>query len=332
MQVLGNKQVLVNYILQQRALDRGEKPPFKIVELMLGGGMACVHGAGVAEAIAEHAPDAPDARAAVSGGAAVQFGVMSGRPKLARSIFASLTLNNFIVRKNWGIKMHIDQVTTVLRAISDTALRNNRSDFIVYATEFSTGKYLAIDVKQAADPVEAVQASMMIPDLCSGTVHIDGRQVCDGAFGMPLPIRHIAKKYRPTDILIIFNRPLPEHMGWIELHLFPWFGRLYMWLRGMPRSLRDRAAAMDSVMAYELQMLTRRKATTWKEFFIGLFKKSTRPAPRERKKIRWCIIAPEVHEDISYLSTNRQVVREAGERGYVFAKQLMQEALVSIVE
>ena len=326
MQILGNKQVLANLIRQQRAIDEGKKAPLKIAKIMLGGGMACVRGAGVDEAIAEYAPDAADVCAAISGGAAVEFGFLSGKPKLARAIFGSLTWNDFIVRKNWSIKMKIDQVTKVLSAIGDAEVRAHRSDFLVFVTEFSTGKYRAINAKQTSDMVEVVRASMMIPGLCSGVVQLDGQQMCDGAFGMPLPIRYIAKKYRPTDILIVFNSPLPETLGWIKWHLFPLLDNLYLKFYGVPRSTRDRAAATNRVMAYELQMLTRRKASTWREFFAGIFKKTKRSLPRERSKIRWCIIAPEAHEAISHLCTDRKVVREAGKQGYEFMKKLMQEA------
>lgn len=329
MQVLGNKKVFENYIRQQRALEKGEKAPFRIAQVFLGGGMAGARGAGMAQAIAEFAADAPDVCAGVSVGSIIQFAFMSGRARLARAIFGSLTWNGFIKGRPWNPKMEIEQLMRTVREIGAREMLKHRADFIAYTTEFNTGNGLAIKVKQTDDPIKAVQASIMIPGLCSGVVDLDGKEVVDGACGTPFPVRDIVKKYRPTDILIVFNRPLPERSGWIEWHLFPWLARLYLKLHGVPQSLRERTALMDRVMADEIQMLTRRKAASRSEFFWGLFLKSERPPPRERKQIRWCIVAPDpdkVLEAIPQTCMDRDLVLGAFDEGYWQMKLLFQEA------
>lgn len=333
MQVLGNPQVLTNFIRKQRALDRGSDiPSVRPALIILGGGVAGANGASIVKALAEVAPDAANVLGCVSVGAAIGDALLAGMAHISPHVFESLPWNKFIKGRPWNKKMEIDQVVKTLRMLDQEKVRAHRSNFIVYATEYSTGNSLAIDAKQSHDIVDAVQASMMFPGLCSGTVRLDGKEVVDGACGMPFPIRHIVKKYRPTDILIIFNRPLPEHMGWVEWHLFPWLARGYLFLHRVPRPVRDSTAAMDKVMAYEMQMLTRRKAATWKEFFLGLFWRSKCPPLRERKIIRWWIVAPEPHEAISRTCMDRTVVRNAGKRAYAFIKPLLKEAEASIKE
>ncbi len=332
MQVVGNKQVLTNFIRKQRALQKGSELPIRGALLVLGGGVAGANGAGNLKALAEVAPDAADVVAGVSVGSALVYALLAGAARITPQVFNSLPWNKFIKGRPWNRKMEIDQVIKTMRALrADNRVRDHRSDLVVYATEYSTGNSLAIEAKKALDVVEAVQASMMFPGLCSGVVRLDGREVVDGACGMPFPVRHIVKKYRPTDLLIIFNQPLPEHMGWLEWHAFPWLARAYLFLHGVPRPVRNSTATMDRVMAYEMNMLTRRKAATWQDFVRGFFFKSKREPPRERKMIRWCIVAPEPHEAISPLCTDRNLVRGASERAYQFMKQLLAQCAPSDV-
>jgi len=323
MQCLGNPEVLTNIIRKQRALTMGsDLPKIRPASIALAGGLAGVEGAGYFKALYQFAPDAFDVCAGISAGAPNTYAFLVGMPNLALNVYEHLVTTDFLEVDVWHMRMRmkIDYVTKILREGFDgfvpdqQKIYNHRSKFVVFGTEYSTGNGFEIDTKKVhPDIVEGVCASMMAPGVCSGVmasglrsgvVRIGDKDVVDGACGIPFPVRNIIKKYRPTDILILFNRPLPEHLGLLEWVFFPMISRFFLWLQGVPRPVRDRTASIDRVMIEEIRALRNRK---W-------------------KKVRWCIVAPEPHEHIIHpWSTDAAAIRQTGIRSYAGMYKLLQE-------
>ena len=332
MRALGRPHdVLANFLRKEKALREGsDLPRIRPAIISLAGGTAGVVGLGVLHALSEHAPNAPTVCAGVSAGAANIFGFLGGKTKLGLQAYEHLASANFIEGSWFDPRLKIDYPVKILRegfkgvAIDQSVIYRHHSDFIVFTTEYSTAKGIKLDAKTARpDIVEAVRASMMVPGVCSGTVHIGDKEYVDGACGIPFPVREVVKAYRPTDILILFNRPMPEEMSWLEWHLFPYYAKLLLYRHGVPKPVRDSTAMMDRVMAHEVKLLKRDRRTGWGNLFRKLFHMET-PLPH-RKTLRWCIIAPEPHEEVSQRCLDRKIVRAGGERAYAFMKQLLVE-------
>ncbi|MEK7627922.1 MAG: patatin-like phospholipase family protein [Patescibacteria group bacterium] len=321
MQYVGNTEVLANFLRKQLAIERGEKSRIRPAIVVLGGGMSGVVSAGMLKALHEVAPQAPHVCAGVSAGSGNLYGFLAGVPDLTLKVYEHLATSGFVTGPWWRMRMEIDLVCRILRTGFEDIIPDqndiimHRSEFVVFATEYSTGLGLAIDAKKAEpDIVEAVRASMMAPGICSGTVHIGGKEYVDGACGMPFPVRTIARTYRPTDVLILFNQPLPEKMGWVEWLLFPIFARVILLLHGVSRPVRDRTAAMDKVMAYEIRMLKRERGSAWWPW---------RAQPKPRQHIRWIMIAPDASETVSQRSADKVAIKRAGELAYANTVRLI---------
>lgn len=322
-------EVLANFLRKEKALREGsDLPRIKPAIICLAGGTAGVVGLGALHALSEHAPNAPNVCAGVSAGAANVFGFLGGKTGLGLRVYEHLASANFISGSLFNPRVKIDYPVSILRdgfkglTVDQGVIYKHRSDFVVFTTEYSTAQGIKLDAKTARpDIVEAVRASMMVPGVCSGTVHIGDKDYVDGACGIPFPVREVVKAYRPTDLLILFNRPMPEEMSWLEWHLFPFYAQLLLYRHGVPKPVRDGTAMMDRVMAHEIKLLMRDRRTGWGNFFCKLF--GMAPPLPHRKTLRWCIIAPEPHEEVSQRCLDRQIVRAGGENAYAFMKKLL---------
>lgn len=332
METLGKpKEVLANFLRKEKALREGrEHDHLRTVMYIGGGGTAAIEGLAKLHALSEHAPNAPDVVCGTSAGAAIGYAFLARMTKLGFRVCEHLTSANFIDGSRFTPRVKIDYVVKLLRQGFQTqpanqqAAYDHRAKFIVYATEYGTGKSIALDARDTQpDMVEAIRASMMIAGVCKGEVHIGGKRLADGMHGMPFPIRDIMKKYRPTDLLIILNRPLPERMGWIEWYLFPMYSRILLWWHKVPRPLRDNTAIIDRVMAREIRLLRRDRSTGWGNFWRNLFRKE-QPVPL-RKTLRWAIIAPASSEAVPTQCRDRKQVTNRGKDSYAEMKQLLLE-------
>jgi predicted acylesterase/phospholipase RssA len=344
---IGNPSVITNFIRKERDFRKGKSSPYVCVIFVPAGGMACAESAARLKCIAEETPYAPDVCAGISGGAANLYGFLLGKMDLALKIYEHLASMDFIsvkvsirrFRILIRLRMRINYLVNILRngfdgeEINQQVAHDHPSRFIVYATEYNKGKSVAIDAKETEpDMVEAVRASSMIAGICSGEVHIGGERLADGGHSMPFPIRDIVKTHRPTDILVLLNRPLPEKMGWLEWLFFPVTSRLLLWWHDVSPKIRDYTAAMDRTMALEMRLLQRNRRGSWKLFW----KKLKRGIwswkdlffmtySQDRPKVNWFVVAPKRGEAIPQMTRDIELIRRATDRSYNEMKELFEK-------
>lgn len=94
------------------------------------------------------------------------------------------------------------------RKLDVGALRNSRSQFHVGVTCLN-GQAQLKNVKEAKDVITTIKASMTPPVLAfyRTPVLLDGERFVDGGMSLPLPVEETIKLFRPTDLLVILNRP-----------------------------------------------------------------------------------------------------------------------------
>lgn len=89
------------------------------------------------------------------------------------------------------------------------AIKKHRSEFFVGVTNAETGNGDWIDAKNATpDVIAAIEASAAMPLGYNPPVMVNQRFYYDGGVALPCPIKEVCEKFRPTDVLVLPNRPL----------------------------------------------------------------------------------------------------------------------------
>ena len=266
MKIRGNDVVLRHLFENQEAINSGHEMPHNILMVGSGGGMcgvivaaemAAMHDAGITAKATNHF-----ITASASGGAVA--GYLCGMPSRVPIMFMHLAVSGFVTGKGPFRRVHIQRLANALRGevcpiyVEQERIKAHPSTWHVVVSDYENGGWVFEDAKKASpDAVEAVCASMAI-----GTTRKLGSRVCtDGSYCMPLPAAEGIKRTKPSDILILTNRPHPEQLPWLERNGWPILVHAMLWKA--PLSLRKSAAAMDRVLAVELERIKKLKHIHW---------------------------------------------------------------------
>lgn len=250
--------------------------------LILSGTMRGVYGGGQVIALKQWGlTNVFDVVVAVSTGAPTAAYFLAGQPEIGTTIyFNECTTQEFIsFRRGFrgGFIADVDYLASVFRGersykkLNQSAVFDSRSELIITATCADTGAGLMLGAKYVKpDIVEAIRASIALPGLSHGDVRIDGIRCCDGAGALPFPVRKSLKEYRPTDVLVLANRPRAYSGGsWLERQ----FSSLLM--RNYPKRVQEIFAHRRNVFASELNYLRTQTqshfAILWSDDVVGSF-------------------------------------------------------------
>ena len=214
-----DSRLVQNLLLKNELLRNGDKKheDIRTVLLILSGANLGVYGNGAT--IAFHLLDLSnvfDVVVGVSTGAGIGGYFLAGEKQafLSASIyyteFSGTRFINYLRPKKIIDVGLISEVMRHGRSKMDTeAIKKSRSKFFVGVTNTETGNGELIDARSATpDVIAAIEASSAMPLGYNPPVVIHQKSYYDGGVALPCPIKEVCKKFRPTDVLVLPNRPL----------------------------------------------------------------------------------------------------------------------------
>lgn len=215
MSVTNNGSAAVERILLKRDLLRaGDERHQEIRPLLLacGGGMAGVFGGGLMIGLElAGLSHVFDAAVGVSAGAANAAYLLAKQAPLGTSIYyENLARSRFINLFRFGKIMDLDYLENIFRdrkELNVASIKLCRSSFYVAVTR-RDGEGMFLSAKdESLDMISAIKASMAVPIAYNRIVKVGYGSYVDGGASNPIPLREAIEAFRPTDILVVLNRP-----------------------------------------------------------------------------------------------------------------------------
>ncbi len=213
-----DSKLVQNLLLKNQLLRNGDKKheDIRTALLILCGANLGVYGNGAT--IALHLlgfSDVFDVVVGVSTGAGIGGYFLAGEKQalLSASIyyteFSGTRFINYLRAKKIIDVGLISEVMRRGRTKMDTeAIKKSRSKFFVGVTNAETGNGELINAKSATpDVIAAIEASSAMPLGYNPPVEINQRSYYDGGISLPCPIKEVCEKFKPTDVLVLPNRP-----------------------------------------------------------------------------------------------------------------------------
>src|SRR3989338_8457049 len=216
-----NAQPVFEHMKARRDDPEGEGKKYRILILILGGGMLGPYSAGQVRGLNEVGFTADKAEVIVAASAGGGTGVyyMGGpeQTKKGGSIFYDECRNpEFINLLRLKRVLNSEVITQTMRqgekAVDKDVIRNSPAEFYVAVTRKADQKHSElINVKTATsggkpDVIAAVGASMNVPLFRGPGVEVNEQEYIDGSFDA-MPVEEIVERFKPTDILVLPNMP-----------------------------------------------------------------------------------------------------------------------------
>lgn len=210
------RKLINNLYLKKKLLETQDQAHQKIkpVLLILSGGMRGVGSGGVMQALHQLGlANVFEVIIGVSTGAPVGAYFLAGPEKtsLGTSIYYQDLPSKFIKYLQRPI-VNLDYLENLFRLgrkkLDVLKVKQHRSDFFVALTKTPSAEGVLLNAKKTPDMVTAIKASTSLPGLLYGkSTTIEGQPFVDGAIANYFPAQQVIEKFKPTDLLIIANRP-----------------------------------------------------------------------------------------------------------------------------
>lgn len=254
----GDPEVIENIIRKKDLLQNNpqDAKKLKTVVILPGGGQRGILQMGVALAFEKlHATEGIDEVLGISSGAGVGMYWLSGEAATgARVSFDELIKDHFISYLHPLRIMNIKVLEAILRKIRPVNLeyfQKQRTELLIGATDYDTGKEHYLSVKKMKDPISGIIASVSIPVFAKNVVEIQKHFYIDGGPGSPLPISYAIEKLHATDILVILTRTLDYRPAFPILVEFLLRSTIYHTLsKGVREDLINYDQRYNSELAY----------------------------------------------------------------------------------
>lgn len=250
------------------ALIDENNAPIDLMELWMGGGLAGVYSAGGAECLEEAGlGTVSKAKGGISSGVMTEIALATHNAHYLRPFYSGLLTEEKLIEKvsqikerpkhrKGRIKLKEDVIDPVRRLLGDDAVHHAPTGLYAVVTESPSGKGKLIDIKNVRNPyswIDVTHASMAVPGIFP-PVDLGGTLCVDGVASLPIPLIEAVRIVRPTDILIIASRPLPEEVGWMESSLFWWYTQVMLY--GAPPAIRRGMEKIDERTLRALRKMT----------------------------------------------------------------------------
>ena len=200
-------------------LSRGKKSFYRPWLLVLGGGIRGIYGAAAATQLEAAAlTDGFAGCVGVSTGAATCAYFLSKQGALGTTFYYEECVGREFFSP-WrillgGSGVEVAFLTRVMRGVIGLKQLNQRrvkassTKLFVAVTEADSGNGVLIDAKHAEpDIVQAIEASMAIPNFYRRPVLLGNKRYIDGGVGLAFPAKELIEQFSPTHLLVLANRP-----------------------------------------------------------------------------------------------------------------------------
>jgi predicted patatin/cPLA2 family phospholipase len=184
----------------------------KLVVLACGGGLRGAFGGGVLVGLSQLGfRDVFDVAVGVSAGAANMAYFLSGQTAVGMSIYLEEMISSKFINpaRLWKIA-DLDFIEHMIRdspkSLDVNAVRRSRPEFYVGSTNIH-GKGELINAKLSADMVATLKGSMALPAFYNRVTYVEQGGFVDGDVSLSLAVPEVMTTFKPTDLLIIMNRP-----------------------------------------------------------------------------------------------------------------------------
>jgi len=284
----GDFEVLEHLFKKQQLITANDSRHVNIrpVLLVLSGTMRGVYGGGQVSALENFGlNEVFDVAVGISTGAPTVAHFLAGQAHLGTTTYYEECVSpQFIsLRRMWQRKSIVDTnyLCRVFRGeishkpIDQEKVMTSRTNFFVGVTDARTGKGELLDAKKVEpDIIEAIRASIAIPGFTSGSVEISGSRYVDGVGALSFPIEMVVERFRPTDILILANRPQGYTSSKLDKYLAPFL------MRKFPRSVREVFRKRHEAIALGLTYLYEKKdirfMVLWSDEEVRAFERDPR--------------------------------------------------------
>ena len=204
---------VISRIEQKRDLPTGETEDIRPMLIIQGGGQGAVYAAGQLlgiETVGIHAALFKQI-ITISGGGGTGALYVAGQTNRAASICINEgTSKEFLDRRRGKKMIDMDVIMDALRegpkAFDTERVLASPVELYAIAKDIRTGLPEIINVKTAGpDMIAAIDASSAIPPFRE-PVRVNDEEYIDGSYAA-LPLEEIIERFRPTDVLILPNRP-----------------------------------------------------------------------------------------------------------------------------
>lgn len=242
--------------------------PIALMELWMGAGLGGVCGAGRAECLEEAGlGTVSKAKGGISSGVMTEIALATHNARYLVPFYAGLLSEEKLIEKVSQIKerpkhrkgklnLKEDVIDPVRKLLGDDAVHHAPTGLYAVVTESPSGKGKLIDLKNVRNPyswIDVTHASMAVPGIFP-PVDLGGTLCVDGVASLPIPLIEAVRIVRPTDMLIIASRPLPEEIGWMESSLFWWYTQVMLY--GAPPAIRRGMTKIDERTLRALRKMT----------------------------------------------------------------------------
>jgi predicted patatin/cPLA2 family phospholipase len=219
MELKPGSQLIKNLLLKKELLKKGEDKHKQIrtLLLILSGANRGAYGAGAA--IALHLLGLGkvfDTVVGISTGAGIGGFFLAGKEQMilgASVYYTEFCAKQYISYSRLKKIVDVNFISDTLRrgraTLNQPAIRQSRSEFFTGATNPQTGKGDFLNAKRTnPDIITAMEASWAMPLGYNPPISINGKAYFDGNIAFPFPLKEACKKFQPTDVLVLPNRPM----------------------------------------------------------------------------------------------------------------------------
>jgi len=185
--------------------------------LLLGGGMAGIHGGAIAAALEHCGLVQFTYVVGLSAGALTAAYLVAGQAAVGASLYyEEFAGKQFVNYSRIGKILHLDFAEQLLRQgkkrLNVEAIRHAKSRLFIGVTSFPDGRGVLLDARcPEIDLVTALKSSAAIPGLYDAPIYpIPGQRCIDGAIAFPFPIREVVAWFHPTHVVVVANAPPHE--------------------------------------------------------------------------------------------------------------------------
>lgn len=201
------------------ALAHGDTSPHRPWLLVLGGGIRGIYGAAAATQLEASAlTDAFAGCVGVSTGAATCAYFIAKQGAVGTTFYSEECVGKEFFSPwrglfggsgvNVGFISRVMRGAVGLKKLEERRIHAAATQFFVAVTHADSGKGELIDVKKVEpDIVQALEASMAIPDFYKKPIQIGKKGYIDGGVGLPFPAKELIETFAPTHLLVLANRP-----------------------------------------------------------------------------------------------------------------------------
>jgi predicted patatin/cPLA2 family phospholipase len=268
------------------------------------GGMAGIIGAARLQALDDAGVPAEhfDLLQGTSAGSYNVVAYCAGQARIVPDAYLHLSQTPFF----WWDPTKIGYLISLLRGDIEEGFRLNvhalqtcAPDALIGVSDLR-GRFALHSARRATDLFGLLRASSAIWPLASGC-EINGTWSFDGGFADPCPltrvIRELADDETEIDVLMIANRPRPEHMHWSERYATWMYAQAFFMFHP---HLRASAMRMDQKLYRAVRMLKKRLL----------------------KRVRLCGLFPSEEDSVLPVEWRPWVLREQGNVAYQKTREL----------